>query len=107
MDAFLISAGVASWFGFTASLLIWAFSHGVGTLASLSRANRKYVVLAAILRVAIWAFSLFGLFGFAAFYGQLAPSKNISAIFLIIGASTFYLSLYIFRKLEKHVVKNT
>ena len=107
MDAFLISAGVGSWFGFTGPLIIWVFAHGMNSLAPLAKSSQKYSVFVATLRITIWAFSLFGLFGFAAFQGQLSPSKNISGAFLFVGAAVFYSLLYFYRKLEKLVVTST
>ena len=110
MDPILISAGIASWFGFTAALLLWAFAHATTSLAPLSASNQKSSLSATFLRYFVGAFMLFGTLSFAALYGQLIPSKeskDIFSVFLFVGAGFFYLSLFFYRRLEKRVPTNT
>ena len=107
MYTFLISAGIASWFGFTGPLLIWVIVRGASSLAPLSKSSRKYFAFATFLRITIFALTLLGYLGFAAFYGQMTPSKDLSTVFLFVGMAAFFLLLHIYRKLEKHVLTST
>jgi hypothetical protein len=107
MDKSFIAAGVGFWFGFSMALFISVLAHSIHNLLPLSKAGGKYGFFSFALRIAVIALGMFGIFGFAAFQGQLSPSRNLSAIFLLLGVVIYYGVLFFYRRLAARVTVKT